>query len=279
MSVWMCVQEDAGAWVVCRVFRKTKNLKSKGGDSNNSNNNDTPTTSVEEDHQMALLPEITDSTEKFSSDEGEHVDYPPVDMLHYNHCKQELLSLTDYSHHELAPGALMLPNAITSSSDSMFPQQRTSYVEYNTTFGQQQQQQDSTFEHQPQLLIPSTSSAAGYFSALENNPYQALLGEQHLTQLTRYNGRGSGTTPSCSSAILEGLEDFRFGCNTSLPLSMDQTLTDVVSRPLQQQQQQHRQHQLLLSQELEATVSFATPWNQRDFCHASEVNNATFLEH
>lgn len=230
------MQESAGAWVVCRVFRKTKSLKSKG-------DNDTPTNSLEEDNQMALLPEITDSTEKFSSDEGEHVDYAPADHMvqhHFNtnytalqqpssnqHCKQELLSAVDFAHIATEHGGNMLaPQA------SMFRSQTPNY----NTF---QLDPAIDFDHHMMAHLSSSSSgassssAAGLFSPLPNNAYLAML-DDHVA---RGDIRGLATSyRSAGLVMLDGLEDFsRFGGNPVLML--DQSLTAVVRRPLQQLQQ------------------------------------------
>ena len=268
---------------MCRVFRKTKNVKSKGDSAV-----DTPTTSLEEDHQMALLPEITDSTEKFSSDEGEHVDYPPVDHIvqhHFNsnytnmqqqqqQCKQEHLMVADYAHME--QGAMLPQQA------SMFRVQTVS--NYNTF----QLEPSVDLEHHMHMAGASSSSATGLFTPVPNDPYLTMLEENH--QVPRGPGDIRGLAQSYTRAglaMLEGLDGFtRFGgAPDSFP---DQSLTDVVARPLQQQQLQ-QSSELLSSASHHDLLSFATlPWQgtnrsgggapqSQHFVDFADSINATFL--
>jgi hypothetical protein len=254
------LQEGAGAWVVCRVFRKTKNLKaSSKGD------NDTPTTSLEEDHQMALLPEITDSTEKLSSDEGEHVDYAPTDHMvhhyyapnptsmqqqqqqqqqqeHHQRCKQELLSVANYAH----IGNTMLAPPMFSSS--------TPTPSYNTF---QLDPPSVEFEHH----------SSGLFSApaLPSNPYLQAMLDDHVAR-----GDIRDCYRSAGPAMLDGLEDFtRFGCN------LDQSLADVVTRPLQQL---HQSSELLSSTAHHDMVPFGLPWQGPGSATSRTIQPPTFVD-
>ncbi|KAG0594734.1 hypothetical protein M758_UG104300 [Ceratodon purpureus] len=245
------LHEGAGAWVVCRVFRKTKNLKSKG-------DNDTPTTSLEGDHQVALLPEITDSTEKFSSDEGEHVDYPPADHMvqhhlntmqqqNHQHCKQEVLSVADYVRIGTEHGTMLPPQT------SMFRSSSSAPTPYYNTF---ELDSSAEFEHHINMVGASSSSAAGLFSPLSNNPYLQAMLDDHVA-----NGDLCSLHNSYHSAgpvMLDKLENFsRFGGNAVSLL--DQSLTEVVTSPLKRLQQMQRSSELLSSTTNHNMVAFGLP--------------------
>ncbi|XP_024377729.1 uncharacterized protein [Physcomitrium patens] len=234
--------DEAGAWVVCRVFRKTKNIKTKG--------DDTPSTSMEEDQHIALQPDITDSPEKFSSDGGEDgrdVDYPPTNMVpnhiaNYDmHCKQELFPVNEFRnlHHNLP---VHLDN---HGIEAILPQSVAPHSLFRITAASTRSNYSaihlpsSDFDQQMLQHMGTGSSAAGLFSPMPNNAYHAIIDDHP----PRPHIRGMGYRNS--SEILNGLAEFQsFGHPA---LQGDQTLTDVVSRPLERLQQLQQSTSDLLS--------------------------------
>ncbi|KAG0574389.1 hypothetical protein KC19_VG259100 [Ceratodon purpureus] len=265
--------EGAGAWVVCRVFRKTKNLKSKG-------DNDTPTTtSLEEDHQMALLPDITDSTERFSSDESDHVDYPPSDHMvqhlfntntmqqqDQQHCKQEL-SVADYVRIGVEHDTMAVPQTSIFRSCSSTPISCCNTVQLDP---------GADYKHHMDMAGPTLFSAAGLFSPSPNNPYLLSMLDNHIARgdiRSLHKSYGSS-----GPAMLDELEDFRrLGGN---PVSfLDQSLTEVVTRPPGILQLQHLR-ELLNSNPNDDMVSFELPSQGGSGSHSGVVTDQqiTFVD-